>query len=665
MNTNPSPAQPHDEGPENQGPESLRDDAMLDLLLQEAFGGPTPPDQTGLILRRLADEHDRPDVRRAEPRDKSGNTDSRSTKHTSKLSIVTLLIGTAAALLLSVGVAVGLKYRSDSALQAKIDEAAKNAPSIPDPSTVVENEDGASTPVPEPAPRKRPQPIELAGDSSSSNGIGPGASITDSANSSNQPPPQTNRPPGSAPPITLVSQNVDKRWQSHWERLGVSPTPSRDKESIQQELVDRLGLVVPIEAIGDAAAIRAAIQEPSNRQAISNRLLTAFLGKNSEHENATDSLSEVLKSGSGADRLIASWMRPSAASQGDKRSDSKKVAATPWIRMLQPADLHEVTVKTAALTKNQDLRCQRCHDVPNAGDEVPTQADYWTTAAGLAPLLNPSQANKDIFYDTLDGRRQLANPPSDEPSKAWSNDLVGSRDLAEGILSTLFSMVHDSPSTTSPFDLSVASAASVPPETLRPLVDDLIASNFDVLRSLSILLSDAVMTRSVPEAMSPQGILVADEQQWSDAISAVHAMAARSPFLRPETAKRRLQVAQLDAKPNWPAGSGRDALLAQPLGSEFSAEGTPSSSDGRGSDKGPDRKSEMASTGYPMRSSMIVPAWIAQLPDFDSRLDHVAHLAGQLKLNPAERELAHQALASGDDEALIFERLWWIIRPNS
>ncbi|MEP1645870.1 hypothetical protein, partial [Rhodopirellula bahusiensis] len=586
MNTNPSPAEPHDEGPENQGPDSLRDEAMLDLLLQEALGGPTPPDQTGLILRRLADEDEGSPSKRAGSKNGSVSATSQSPTFTSKLSIVTLLIGTAAALLLSVGVAVGLKYRSDLALQAKADEAAKNTPSIPGPAPVAENQEGASTPTPEPAPRKRPRPIELAGDPSSSTGSDD--STTDPADSRDQPNVQPNRTPGSAPPITLVSQNVDKRWQSYWKRLGVSPTPSRDKESIQQELADRLGLVIPIDAIGDVEATRAAIQKPSNRQAISNRLLAAFLGKNPKQENAAESLSEVLKSGSGADRLISSWMRPSsgdATPQGDKQSESKKAAATPWIRMLQPADLHEVTVKTAALTNHQDLRCQRCHDVPNAGNEVPSQSDYWTAAAGLAPLLNPSRANKDIFYDTLDGRRQLASPPSDKQAKTWSNNLVGSRDLAEGIVSTLFALVHDSPSTTSPFDLSVASAASVPPETLRPLVDDLIASDFDVLRCLSILLSDAVMTRSVPDAMSPQGILVADDQQWSNAVSAVHAMAARSPFRRPGSAQRRLQVAQLDAKPNWPADSGRDALLAQPHGSELSADGTPSGAGDRRPDK--------------------------------------------------------------------------------
>ncbi|EKK04204.1 hypothetical protein RBSH_00399 [Rhodopirellula baltica SH28] len=667
MNTNPSPAEPHNEGPENQGPDSLRDDAMLDLLLQEALGGPTPPDQTGLILQRLADEEEGSHTKRTGSKTGSVSATSQSSKYTSKLSIVTLLIGTAAALLLSVGIAVGLKYRSDLALQARSDEAAQNAPSVPGPTAIVENEGNDASPQPKSTPRQRPQPIELAGNPSNNNADELGSSTNASPESLDQLTIPRDRNSGSPAPITLVSKTVDSRWQSHWKRLGINPTPSRDKDSIRRELSDRLGIEVPVEAIGDSAAIQVALQKPSNRQAISNRLLASFLGKSSQNENATKSLSEVLKTGTGADRLIASWMRPSQTTPkaGDQASASKIPAATPWIRMLQPADLHEVTVKTAALTNHQDLRCQRCHDVPNAGDEVPTQADYWSVAAGLAPLLNPSRAGKDLFYDTLDGRRQLASPPTEEQSQAWSEGLIGSRELAEGIVSTLFTMVHDSPSTTSPFDLSVASAASVPPETLRPLVDDLIASDFDVLRCLSILLSDAVMTRSVPEAMSAQGILVADDEQWSNAVAAVHAMAARSPFRRPDSAQHRLQVAQLDAKPNWPAGSGRDALLAQPLGSEMATDGSPSDSGDRRPDKNRDRKTVVASTGYPMRSSMIVPGWISRLPDFDSRLDHVAHLAGQLKLNTAQRELAHQALASGDDEALIFERLWWIIRPNS
>ncbi|MFG0266724.1 MAG: hypothetical protein ACF8AM_16485, partial [Rhodopirellula sp. JB055] len=670
MNINPSPAEPHEDhprndGPESQGPDSLREDAMLDLLLQEALGGPTPPDQSSLILRRLSDENDAANSKQAPSQPASARDASLAGKNASKLPLVKILIGTAAGLLLCVGIAVGVKYRSDATLQTIADQPTDHAaPSTPIPSPVVE--DDAPTAAPKPAPRKRTQPIELAGDPSRSPASN--SPSTDSPEFPNREEIRRDAPSGTVPSITLVSQNIDSRWQSHWKRLGISPTPSREKDAIQQEIANRLGLVVPLEAIGDSEAIRTAIESPSNREAISNRLLTAFLGKKAKHQDALKNLSEVLKKGAGADRLIATWMLPSqveAPAEKAPKANSNPPAATAWIRMLQPADLHEVTVKTAALTTHKDLRCQRCHDVPNSGDDVPTQSDYWTIAAGLAPLLNPARADQDIFYDTLDGRRQLAKRPSEEQTKAWSNQLVGSRDLAEGIVSTLFAMVHDVPPTTSPFDLSVASAASVPPETLRPLVDDLIASDFDVLRSLSILLSDAVMTRSVPDAMSPQGILVADDQQWSSAVSAVHAMAARSPFRRPGSAQRRLQVALLDAKPNWPAGSGRDSLLAQPLGIEMSAEGKSPVSEKRRSDQPRDRKAAVASTGYPMRSSMIVPAWISQLPDFDSRLDHVAHLAGQLKLNNAQRQLAHQALASGDEEALIFERLWWIIRPNT
>jgi hypothetical protein len=638
---------------------------MLDLLLQEALGGPTPPDQSKLILRRLAEENDTANSNLASAPAASARNASPSTQAPSKLPLATILIGIAAGLLLCVGIAVSVKYRSNAALQAVADDTAKNTvPSAPNPPAVVDNQDSA--PQPKPAPRKPAQPIELAGDPST--GLDPGSSSTDSPELPAQQAIPATPPSGAIPSITLVSQQIDSRWQSHWKRLGITPTPSREKAAIQQELANRLGLTIPLDAIGDAEAIRTAIESPANRQAISNRLLTAFLGKKTKHPEALKNLSEVLKKGAGADRLIATWMQPSLADAPTKnapKTDDNPSAKSSWIRMLQPADLHEVTVKTAALTSHKDLRCQRCHDVPNSGDDVPTQSDYWTVAAGLAPLLNPSRANEDIFYDTLDGRRRLAKRPSEEETQAWFNELVGSRDLAEGIVSTLFAMVHDAPSTTSPFDLSVASAASVPPETLRPLVDDLIASDFDVLRSLSILLSDAVMTRSVPEAMSPQGILVANDQQWSSAVSALHAMAARSPFRRPGSTQRRLQVALLDAKPNWPTDGSRDTLLAQPLGSEFSPDGTPANSEKRRAQENRDPKAVVASTGYPMRSSMIVPAWISQLPDFDSRLDHVAHLAGQLKLNTAQRKLAHQALASGDEEALIFERLWWIIRPNT
>ncbi|MCC9655812.1 hypothetical protein [Rhodopirellula halodulae] len=682
MNTTPSPADSHDDGPEHQGSESARDDAMLDLLLQEALGGPAPPDQTRLILGRLSLEES---ASRTSRKNAAGKRSSGASK---KLSPAIVIIGTAAALLLCVGIGVGVKYRLDRAALANTTEGSSGGTATPGGSGSSDSDtnrpgsaiaSGTSTGRPSapadptttpPKTRPRSKPIELAGSPSE---LAPAFPLTENAESvpsgeqsNTDRERQSVRPRPAPQPITLVSRQLDDRWQSHWKRLGVQPTAERSHEAQQKEFADRLGVAIPAEVIGDVEATRRALQSEANRSVISERLVMAFLGK--ANDQAAEQLSGVLQRGTGLDQLISGWMLPTSNSPSDSADEGKNSkAANPWLRLLEPANLHEVTVKTASLTAHQDLRCQRCHEVPNAGDKVPTQSDYWSFAAGLSAWKQPSRAKQDVFYDTADGRQRMATKPSPASMQRWARDLVGSRRLAEGIVSNLFAMVHGTSAMTGPFDLSVAGAVAPPPEMLRPLAEDLLASDFDVLRTLSILVSDVASQRSVPDAMTPQGILLANDDQWQNAVASVHAMAARSPFQRPESVQRRLQLARLDAKPNWPDEKGREALLAQPLGSELNADGTPKDRQQRRPNESRSREErlQIAAAGYPMRESMIVPAWLERLPDFDSRLNHVAHLAGRLKLSDAEKELALQAREAGDNEALIYERLWWIIQPRS
>lgn len=653
------------------------EDRMLDLLLAEAIDDssdrPEPPDQTRVILERFHA------AKLAPSSTKSPQSKTKSST-TPKPSPWGWLLAVSVAVMLMGSIAWQFRSQISVATLPKPLETAENDkpglpgvraanPDTPRPNNV-DPEFPATDSKQQPGKPKPRRVIELAGPAGQNRGTTEQNALKDSATGDHpHAKPDAAKPdaakPGTPEPqsVRLVSKTMENHLDRYWKRIGVKPTPLLDKTEAAERLRLRFGLNVSASESSDPDRLATALTRVDNRKAIASRLLKTWFprfqsSKNPMVASVTDQLEQTLQQRSGMDRLVASWFGSSL-----RQSDSDPASGNMIDRMSGSSDLHQSLVRTVSMTHNRDLRCGRCHDTTSMGSAVAGQDEYWQFAASFLPVLQPSkQPPKNVFYDTTDGRRRLASPS--EKLKPTPENLVGSEHLASGLVDWVWRAVHDRPLVSSPYDLSGA-ANSEMQRLHQELSQDLLASNFDLLRTIALVMSQSILGREVPNAMTPEGLLVARNEDWIEAVIAIDSFAASAPIRRGSTPRERARlVAKMDL-PRLDKRTGRGAILAQPIGSD-----QPRSQSMMKNRPLLDRQSasgevsEAALAGFPMRSTLMMPAWLEQLPTFESRRQHIAHLAGQLELEPAVADLAKQMSDAQIDETLILERIWWVIRPT-
>jgi len=656
------------------------EDVMLDALLIEVLSTQSPPDQSRAIIRRLTDQPTQPVIRKTPLNKKitSSKNALASRKNTIPFWIAPVLV--AALLLVAVGVGFGIRYHN----------RANIAGTLPQPNELLANSDGVSSALPKPdvAPENEKRDpssvrgantdgslpsrrIELA-DSESSEGLDRderlGMFATDD-------PPRSGTPVAIAPPreMTLVSSSLTNHLQRYWDRVGLQPTEMLSTDAIAERLEARFRIEVPVGAIGNPVEMMTAIGQPSNSQSLATRILSAISSRPVESldrdvdKRMAVQINETLRAGSGFDRLYASWFVKPANRSEKKSPESKTTTQTSSsiAELLQPLGEHETLVTTASVALNADVRCQRCHDLKSGGSpngQGLSQHDYWGFAATVAPWLSiRPNADAGWFYDTPDARRRLAQADS---NANWPERLIGSRLLAEGLVASMWTMVHGRPLASSPYDLSGSAADSDLRQLREELASDLVASDFNLLRTISLMLTDSTIGRSTPSSMSPAGMLTATNEQWTAAVAAVESFAASPPASMPSTRGHRMRLVQQSELPSLLNRGIAASVLAQPLGSESVDSNSDSREKSRSSATAASQPSPAMLAGLPMRATLVLPAWIVELPDFESRLTHIAHLAGLSGVPSQARELASQMKDAEVEEALILQRIWWIIRPQ-
>ncbi|EMI46689.1 hypothetical protein [Rhodopirellula sp. SWK7] len=668
------------------------DDAMLDVLLSEVVGGQSPPDQSRIIIQRLDDT-----LVRSGSANPSGTQKTLRPKKTST-STWPVVVAAVAIVVLAIGTAVGIRFRNG------INVAQKPTLPVPGEKSVATASipDSAPGNSPSDAPEQSPKSdtpsgnlpsrsIELADSSSDSNSFNTESIGLFERAQKNQGE-QTDSPPPTPREMTLVSNVMSDRLERYWDRVGVQPTGVMPADAVSERLQTRFGIRVPRQAIGNSERMLAALSQSHNIDALSVRVLSAIASRPPESMTSpSDQLmatqvNETLRSGSGFDQLCASWFTkrdPSARRQprgGGKpigpqtNGNDQRAPTASFNELLRPLDEHETLVTTAAVTLNADVRCQRCHDLPQSGgSESRTlgQHDYWQLAATIAPWI-PIRPNAPAgrFYDMPDGRQRLAQV---DPDADWPDQLLGSRSLAEGLVGAMWKMVHGRPLASSPYDLSGSAADSDLQRIRDELADDLLASDFNLLRTIALMMSDSIVARSTPPAMTPAGVLTASDADWTGAVAAVESFAASPPALMPTSLSHRMRLVQQSSLPQISGGGSGGSVLAQPLGIEDS-ESVNGGNDRRRGTNDPDRSqpnkgepakpSQAVLAGLPMRPTVVMPAWIGELPDFESRLQHISYLAGLGNTPEAATKLAAQMQDARVEEALILQRIWWIIRPQ-
>lgn len=641
-------------------------DAMLDALLTEVLTGQSPPDQREIILHRLQ----QPIVCIAATARKSSSLSSRRRKSAGIYPVAAwkLAMITAAALLLCVGIAVGIRYKSRVAI-------ANNANSIEgrdgtQGSTGEEHSGGSDNDARMNSPAQRDRlpalPIALADASPDSD-----LPSRDPIKMFNGPDSQplvalTQLPKPTIRPMTLVSTSLADHLSHYWDRVGVQPAKPLPSEEIAKRFADRLHVQVDTQAIGDSQAMLNLLSLPKNAEVLAGPVLAAISSRpDVSLTRPVDQLmvaevAKQLRDGRGFDRLVASWFVEQEIAPENAGEKSAQVVASIG-SLLGPLSQHEAVVSTGSLVLGSDLRCVRCHDLPaSGGNAAGSQHEYWQFAATLSPWLEQkSNGPSGWFYDTLDGRRRLAEA---EDSSGLPQHLVGSRPLAAGLVGAMWRMVHGRPLTSTPYDLSGSADDTDLQQFRDDLADDLIASDFNLLRTISLIMTDSVVGRSTPNAMTPSGLLTASADEWIRAVTAVEAFAAAPPASMPSSRIDRMNLV-LNELPNTGSMDSANAMLAQPLGSDDL---------GLNELQGPQKflpaempePSPATLAGLPVRATIVMPAWMDKLPDFDSRLEHIANLVGISEVPEDVKLLTEQMRGAGVDEALILQRIWWIVRPQ-
>ncbi|MEO1616881.1 MAG: hypothetical protein AAFV88_13580 [Planctomycetota bacterium] len=450
---NQTPSQPQGEPP-------TRDtDPMVDVLLAEFIPSDpsrqkTPPDLTAQILARLAGEettsstHASVTVETAAP--------SRELRSGARSRFLYLILAAAASVLGLLWLSSGDKDPQQAALPNQIGSVADSNP-IPD--------DNQVTTVPETG--------NLDGSDSSANRIvsnprvitppspEPGTTSVPKAASGD---PRVADSKADRVPLPEFVAATTQTAQTYWESLGIQPTPPAPDVQVASRLKRRLGVTLTADMIADPQRLRAALSQPVYASEVAKQFLVNGLGSNlatvdaPQNVGLVDELSRSIASGKRFDATLVSLI------------DGSNPHSAQWYDAVAQGGTERLASRLAGLSMNADLRCVRCHDSMVAG--TATQDDYWSFVALLKERVGRengkwsirAETSSDVqtFYELPDGRQKLASPGvpvafvRDESPMAdfdeWTKSLGGSASLADGLVDTLWKMVHGRGLLPSPVD---------------------------------------------------------------------------------------------------------------------------------------------------------------------------------------------------------------------
>lgn len=456
--------------------------------------------------------------------------------------------------------------------------------------------------------------------------------------------------------VALVSKQVDSQVRQYWSNIGIDPSPQARSEEIVKRLSTVLGVRLPADAVGNPQRLQKEFAKNQAARMIASRWLEQisdrglFRVEEESRKKLIGDLAGCFQSKRQFDETLARWISQqspnSPAFYAALSSGAKDYAASgPMVRRM------------GALTMNVDLRCIRCHDSHISGDG--RQQDYWAFAAFLRRgLAKDPAAVRPTFYDLPDGRRKMAEPgittkwigghssASNIDIKQWSRQLIGSDGLARGVVNSLWQLVHGQPLQGRVVDPISAPHNEALDRLEDELAEDLVASGFDVGRTLAMIVASPVTQRAVPKPLLPENALVANESDMRSAMDAVDAFAASLPT-RPRSG--------INARAD-------EAMRA--IGMKLSADGQSFVAQiGDGGKVGaPSAASKALSVDFPYRAEELPVQWLGSIKDKQSRVDHIGYLAGFDRLPIRVSTSAESMKEAEVDETLILHRIWWMLR---
>ena len=622
----------------------------LDTLLVEALGRVKPPDLTAPILDRLSNREYREEV--APIVDASVCPKPMLSSPAQSHSVAWTFVVTVA-IAASIGLVVWLRAEPDVEQDRMI---AANEPTAPDSPDVALRPEVMTKPIPDAVPTLPSRGTPLVIDS------------TNEMPSDQRPGDSSSEPSVTGPvaAVALVSQRFDSELVSYWNAIGIEPAPEADSANVIARLASILGVELPAEAVSDPEKLQAEFARDTVARQIALRWLQLLtergvqrLDQESRDELIGD-LADCFEANQPFDQTVANWI------SGQSPVSSSFYGAIAY------AGQDAMARRLAALTMNVDLRCIRCHDSTIEGSG--RQQDYWGFAALLSRgvlrdsegrvTIDPQPNNsKPLFYELPDGRQRLAEPfvssqwidsltsPPAESVTAWAAQLVGSEAVARGAVNSLWQLVHGQPLRGRVVDPITAPYNDSLDRIEEHLVQDLIRSQFDVARTLSLIVASPATRRSVPPPLLPENALVVSESDKRRAIVAVNAFAASLPRSAELPLRQRLDQAMR-------AIGGKLDQNGRPLLAQIGGPGDERSGGNA------DASSKPLAVDFPVGDESLPVHWLTLIEDEQSQIDHLGYLAGMQQLpEPVRATVKAMQQDERVSKQLMLNRVWWLVRP--
>ena len=628
------------------------EEQALDALLAETLSESGPPDLSDEILTQL---REKPTDVGSIICDDSPKRRAKSKPSTKPITVVLSVVATlAASILLAVWFRSDFNEASESIAAGPAPPNAADpmvAPSIADdPSPSIESDEPKLV---ESTPKAPPRGIPLVMES-----IAGSDRSTDAANAIER---SAAAVPENVEAVALVSARVESELQAYWNAVGIVPSGEATTDEVVKRLAAVLGVDFAPESLSDPQQLQLAISRPEMARAVAQGWLRQIteggsLRLDEPTRNAlTDELAACLQADQGFDRILSGWIGGTSPN------------AAAFYRSVSP-NKDTLVRRLAALTMNVDLRCTQCHDSYIEGNGL--QQDYHAFAAflsrgvkrgprGQLTIDPPIKKSNPLFYELPDGRQRVAAPgiasswmPGrlDRPIEGvrdWARELVGSPELARGVVNSLWQLVHGQPLHGRVVDPISAPHNESLDRLEEELVGDLIDSRFDISRSLALIIASPATRRAVPEPLLPENALLADDADIQAAKDAVNAFAAAMPGHTDLPMQQRLDMAMraIGSK----LGVDGQEIVAQ------IAPGT-NKSNNRGSDRS-------LAADFPDRGDAYPVQWLTQIKDADGRVEHLAYLAGHSQIPKGVTAVAKATRDAGVSEPVTLHRVWWMMRP--
>lgn len=472
--------------------------------------------------------------------------------------------------------------------------------------------------------------------------------------------------PTSLPEIDVVATAVEKDLKSYWKAIGIGASDELSEAETLSRLQDRVGIKLSAFKGIKSRDIRSELVTPQGSAEIASRWLDQMTegGLGRLETQVRESLIAKVSQGVAGKKPFGEVFAGLLSGQSEQSSAFYSAAA---------GDGHDALVRrVASVSMNVDLRCTQCHDALIEGSGQ--QNSYWSFSSFMRRGLRQSRSgdwstvsvdqikSKSAFYELLDGRQRAVQPGIDPnwldsasendmaDIRGWAQQLETSRELAGGLVNSLWQFVHGRSLRGSVVDTVSAPHDATLQRLQDRLTDDLLQSNFDVARTLAIIIASPVTTRSVPAALQTKNALTASDTEIREAMNHVNAFAAALPVHTNLNLRRRLEIVMKSTGGRLGDLDGADALLANIATTQRS-----------GKPKSPKIKKPEV-TGFPYKTTGLPVQWLSTIKTYQSRVDHLGYLAGKDELPKPIQQAALELKRSGSDQELALARVWWLLQ---